>query len=158
MMECLIQPVEHSCQREARAHFRWNIEIEILVTLREQLIEPRSIAQSSQRAARRQHGQRYERGAGPLCEMVDVEREPWRKPDDFRRQIGCVPPGPDSNHCEPVARKDTYVMQAAVAQNPFPCAAQYGRALIVPGRPQRRIDFHSRIDISLWSSRIDVPR
>ena len=142
---------------QGRASLTGTEKSKSIVALGKQFFEPAGVGQGKHRAASAEHGERHHGGARPLREIVNAEREPAGKADDLGRKVGNVPPRPDTDQREPIAREDAHVGEAAMRVNPGVRPRQFGAPGRLAHRAQRRIDLDRGVDVAGGRARIDVP-
>ena len=104
---------------------------------RRQLVQPEG--QRPDRAQRPDDGQRDDRLPGPARPVIDVEREPGRKVDQFRRHDRKVIPGPLTEQGQPDPGEHPGGRDAAHGPDPLRRPGHMRRRRRVPGQPQRHV-------------------
>ena len=159
----ILQGVQHpvSPAEEAvpcvRASLLRQIVIERLAPAREQRIKPVFRRQRPAGMARGEHGNRHQRGASPLREIIDGKRKPEREPDDFWRSIRGLLPRPFADQRQPIAGEDADIAQTALRSDPFERLGHRGLIVAMPERAQSRVGFHRCVDVAIRRAVVDLP-
>ena len=131
--------------------------IELVAAFREQRVKPVLGCERTARAARRQDRKRHQGRPRPLGEIIDREREPLGKPDDFRRNVRGLFPRPFAHQREPVAGEHPHIAQAALAGNPRPRPHKRRFVVAMAHRAQCGIGLDGRVDVAVRRAAIDLP-
>ena len=93
-------------------------------------------------AERLDHGQRHDRLPRPAAPVVDVEREPGRQVDQFRRDDRQVVPRPQAGQGQPDPGEHAGRLDAAVLGDPVPGQLHVRRVRLVAGQPQGQVGLY----------------